>query len=525
MRIGVDVGGTNTDAALLDGDRVIASVKSPTTADVATGVIRAIRDVLTHSGVDTGAIDNVMIGTTQFTNAFVERRHLNEVAILRLCLPAGKSLWPLIDWPDDLVAAIGRHVYMVEGGYEFDGQVIRPLNELQVREAARDIRRHGIISVAVCGIFSPINNQMELRAAEILRQEIPGVIITLSSELGCIGLIERENAAIMNACLADMSTRVVQSFRSALRSLGILAPFYISQNDGTLMSAEFVEQYPVLTFASGPTNSMRGAAYLSRKEDAIVVDIGGTTTDVGVLANGFPRESAVAVDIGGVRTNFRMPDILAIGLGGGSLVQQGGAVSVGPKSVGYRLTEEALVFGGSTLTATDIAVAAGYADIGDRSRVAHLGAPLIKAAVAEIHRLAEVAIDRMKTSHEDMEAILVGGGSVLISRPLKGVSNLIIPERSAEANAIGAAIAQIGGEMDGVLHYEELGRDQALAQAREVAMAKAVAAGAAPGSVKIVEVEEIPLSYAPRGAVRVRVKAVGDLGLTAQLVPQPAQGA
>lgn len=525
MRIGVDVGGTNTDAALLDGDRVIASVKSPTTADVATGVIRAIRDVLTHSGVDTGAIDNVMIGTTQFTNAFVERRHLNEVAILRLCLPAGKSLRPLIDWPDDLVAAIGRHVYMVEGGYEFDGQVIRPLNELQVREAARDIRRHGIISVAVCGIFSPINNQMELRAAEILRQEIPGVIITLSSELGCIGLIERENAAIMNACLADMSTRVVQSFRSALRSLGILAPFYISQNDGTLMSAEFVEQYPVLTFASGPTNSMRGAAYLSRKEDAIVVDIGGTTTDVGVLANGFPRESAVAVDIGGVRTNFRMPDILAIGLGGGSLVQQGGAVSVGPKSVGYRLTEEALVFGGSTLTATDIAVAAGYADIGDRSRVAHLGAPLIKAAVAEIHRLAEVAIDRMKTSHEDMEAILVGGGSVLISRPLKGVSNLIIPERSAEANAIGAAIAQIGGEMDGVLHYEELGRDQALAQAREVAMAKAVAAGAAPGSVKIVEVEEIPLSYAPRGAVRVRVKAVGDLGLTAQLVPQPAQGA
>ncbi len=511
MRIGVDVGGTNTDAAILDGDTVIDSVKSPTTSDVATGVVRAIRDVLSRSKVETGAIDNVMIGTTQFTNAFVERRNLNEVAVLRLCLPAGKSLRPLIDWPEELVNAIGHHVYMVEGGYEFDGQEIRPLNEGQVRDAARDIRKQGIASVAVAGIFSPIDERMEQRAAEILREEIPNVTLTLSSELGRVGLIERENAAIMNACLADLSVRVVQSFRSALGSLGIHAPFYVSQNDGTLMSADFVEQYPVLTFASGPTNSMRGAAYLSRKSEAVVVDIGGTTTDVGVLTNGFPRESAVAVDIGGVRTNFRMPDILAIGLGGGSLVADGKTVTVGPKSVGYRLTEDALVFGGDTLTATDIAVAAGYADIGDRDRVAGLDGALIKAAVDEIHRLAETAIDRMKTSAEEMDVVLVGGGSILIDRPLKGVANLIIPERSAEANAIGAAIAQVGGETDGVMHYEDMGRDKALAQAKDDAVAKAVAAGAAPDSVKIVEVEEIPLSYAPRGAVRVRVKAVGNL--------------
>ena len=319
----------------------------------------------------------------------------------------------------------------------------------------------------------------------------------------------------MNACLADLSVRVVNSFRSALSNLGIEVPFYISQNDGTLMSAGFVEQYPVLTFASGPTNSMRGAAYLSRKSEAIVVDIGGTTTDVGVLTNGFPRESAVAVDIGGVRTNFRMPDILAIGLGGGSLVQDDSVTTVGPKSVGYRLAEEALVFGGKTLTATDIAVAAGYADIGDRARVANIDKTVIEKAVKEIHRLAEVAIDRMKTTSEDMDVVLVGGGSVLIDRPLKGVGNLIIPDRSAEANAIGAAIAQVGGEMDSVLHYEDLGRDQALSQAKEDAVTRAVAAGAVEDTVKIVEIEEVPLSYAPRGAVRVRVKAVGDLATSA----------
>ena len=105
-----------------------------------------------------------------------------------------------------------------------------------------------------------------------------------------------------------------------MREAGIEAPVYISQNDGTLMSVDYCRQYPVATFASGPTNSMRGAAFLSGRTDCVVIDVGGTTSDVGVLVHGFPREAAVAVDIGGVRTNFRMPDVLPVGLGGGSIV-------------------------------------------------------------------------------------------------------------------------------------------------------------------------------------------------------------
>ena len=105
------------------------------------------------------------------------------------------------------------------------------------------------------------------------------------------------------------------------------------------MSVEYAERYPVATFASGPTNSMRGAAFLSGLDDCAVVDIGGTTSDVGMLQHGFPREAAVAVEIGGVRTNFRMPDVLSLGIGGGSLVDVDGA-EVGPQSVGYELTAE-----------------------------------------------------------------------------------------------------------------------------------------------------------------------------------------
>src|SRR5262249_36784518 len=217
------------------------------------------------------------------------------------------------------------------------------------------------------------------------------------------------NAAIMNACLGDLAARIVNSFREALRRLQIDAPFYISQNDGTLMNADFAEKYPVLTFASGPTNSMRGAAFLSGVKEAMVVDIGGTTSDVGMLLHGFPRESSVAVDIGGVRTNFRMPDVLSFGLGGGSLVRDEGP-RVGPHSVAFELTTRALVFGGDELTTTDVVVAAGLADIGERQRAAHLAPQLLDRAIGTMHQMVDTAVDRMKTSADPLPVILVGGG-------------------------------------------------------------------------------------------------------------------
>jgi len=511
MRIGVDVGGTNTDAVLMEGTKVLAAIKSPTTEDVGSGIVQAIKGILSDSGVAPSAIESVMIGTTQFTNAFVEGKRLVEVGIIRAALPATGSVEPLLDFPERLAKAVGNHAHLVPGGYEFDGREIAPLGEAEVAAAAREFKAKGIRSVAISCVFSPMNSDMEKRAAEIVANEIPDVEITRSSDIGRVGLIERENATIMNASLVELSKRVVGAFREALKDLKIDAPFFISQNDGTLMTADFVERYPVLTFASGPTNSMRGAAYLSGQDNAIVVDIGGTTTDVGALVHGFPRESAVSVDIGGVRTNFRMPDILSIGLGGGSMVSDENRLSVGPESVGFELTEKSLVFGGDVLTATDIAVASGAIEIGDKSAVKNLDAGLVERALDEIHRLVEDAIDRVKTSVDDTPVVLVGGGSVLITRDLRGTSQVSVPERSGVANAIGAGMAQVGGEVDRIFSYETEGRDSCMASAKAEAVDRAIEAGAAPDSVKIIDVEELPLTYMPAGAVRLRVKAVGDL--------------
>ncbi len=503
MHIGIDVGGTHTDAVVVDGRRVLADVKTPTTADVTGGIRAALRELT--EGLDTARVTAVMIGTTHFTNAVVERRRLVPTACVRLAAPATTALPPMVDWPDDLRDALGGHWYIAQGGHEVDGRTIAPLDRDELKRIAADIRAKELRSIAIASVFSPVNSEFEREAAELFAQEVPGAALSLSHELGRIGLLERENATIMNACLRPLASEIVAAFRSALAELSIDAPVYLSQNDGTLMSVGYTEHYPVATFASGPTNSMRGAAFLSGLEDCAVVDIGGTTADVGVLQHGFPREAAVAVDIGGVRTNFRMPDVLPLGIGGGSLVE---GEEVGPRSVGYELSRRALVFGGDTLTATDLAVAAGRASIGDPALVAHLDPGPALARIEE--RIAEV-VDRMKTSRAPIPVVVVGGGSVLLGDELPGASELIKPDHFAVANAIGAAIGQVGGEVDRIFSLDECSREEALAEAKREASARATAAGAGQDTVRIVDVDEVPLSYLPGSATRIRVKAVGDL--------------
>jgi N-methylhydantoinase A/oxoprolinase/acetone carboxylase beta subunit len=279
------------------------------------------------------------------------------------------------------------------------------------------------------------------------------------------------------------------------------------------MAVDYALRYPIFTIASGPANSIRGAAYLSRLSDAIVIDIGGTTTDIGILQKGFPRESALAVEIGGVRTNFRMPDLVSIGLGGGSRVHQDGEVRVGPDSVGYQLTEEAQVFGGQQLTATDLAVAAGRIQLGDPDRVRSLTMSVIKAGLAYISRSLEDSIDRVKLSADPVPVVAVGGGSILFPEQLRGVSEIIRPPHYEVANALGVAIAQVSGTIDRVFALDSMSRPQAQDEAARLARERACAAGAAPETVEILDLEEIPLAYLPGNAIRIKAKAAGALRL------------
>lgn len=513
-KLGIDVGGTNTDAVLIDeNDHILAEIKSPTSLDIYSGIMQSIQTLLKNSRVNPESIYQAMLGTTQCTNAIVERRNLAPIGLLRIGAPATVGIQPMTDW-DETLRKICVDYAVIGGGYEYDGKEIAPFDEQGALDFFEQIKGK-VKSIAIIGVFANVRPDQELQAASLARQVLGQEIhISLSHEIGSMGLIERENATILNAALFEVSKRFTDGFAQSLEQEGITnARVYLSQNDGTLMTMEQARQFPILTIACGPTNSIRGASYLSNIKDAIIVDVGGTTTDLGVIRNGFPRESSSAVSIGGVRTNFRMPDVLSIGLGGGSIVRQhpDGSVTVGPDSVGYEITSRALVFGGDTITATDIAVRLKMAQIGDPSLVESIEESFAVKAMDCIRNMLEDSIDAMKLSDDAAAVILVGGGSIILPQNIKGTSLVTKPEHFGVANAIGSAISKVSGTYDGLADYLLIPREQALENAKQSAVQMAAKAGAIPQTIEIVEVEEIPLAYHPGNTSRIKVKAAGDL--------------
>jgi N-methylhydantoinase A/oxoprolinase/acetone carboxylase beta subunit len=195
------------------------------------------------------------------------------------------------------------------------------------------------------------------------------------------------------------------------------------------------------------------------------------------------------------RQNFSCPDIKSIGLGGGSIVRKGPPMTIGPDSVGNRLTQESIVFGGTTLTATDCAVCANPdLKIGNPDLVKGI---LTEDELAQFkalvkHKLERI-VDTMKTSPVDLPVVLVGGGAILAPEELKGASKVLKPQWSQVANAIGAAITRVSAVVDTIRSTERQTTQQLLDEIRREAIEKCVAAGASRDTVEVVEMETLPL--------------------------------
>ncbi|KAI0826527.1 DUF917-domain-containing protein [Trametes gibbosa] len=548
LRIGVDVGGTNTDGVLIDVTRlreptrgVLSHYKAPTTPDVSTGIENAVRNVLEIAALPPSEVSSVSIGTTAFINAVLEAdaRRLAKVAVIRLCGPYTRQCPPFIDFPKRLRALTEGHIGYVDGGFEIDGREILPLNEQQVIEQCAVIKSKGLKNIVLSGIYSPLDNEgkHEVAARAIVERELgPSVNVVCSRDVGQVGLLERENAAILNASILTFAQRTIRGFQRAMRTLALSCPLFLTQNDGTLTTAAAAARLPIRTFASGPTNSMRGAAFLAGLDDndtkageqrkaTIVVDVGGTTSDVGVLLpSGFPRQAASFIEVGGVRTNFAMADVQSIALGGGSIVRvveadpasgKGMRVTVGPESVGHNITRDAKVFGGSALTSSDLVVASGRAELGDKAKVADVSAEVVALGMQRIKKLLENIVDKMKTSPEDITLLLVGGGSIVSPETLAGVGEIIRPPFFGVANAVGAAMAKVAGEVDTIEFLAGRNIHTVVEEIKTRAIEKAIASGADSATTKIVEVINLPVQYVTNEATRIIVKAAGDLALQA----------
>jgi N-methylhydantoinase A/oxoprolinase/acetone carboxylase beta subunit len=318
-----------------------------------------------------------MLGTTHATNAVLERRNLRRVAVIRIGGPATHSVRPMFGWPRDLTDAISVGATIVDGGVEFDGRDLSPLDTDAIARFLGEVGG-AAQGVVITSVFAPVSPRHELLAADIVKRELGEIHVSLSHEIGSIGLLERENATILNGALAGVARDVAEAMRAALAVHRLQPTRFFAQNDGTLMGLDHALRYPVLTIGSGPANSVRGAAFLTGISDSLVAD--------------------------------------------------------------------------------------------------------------------------------------VGGGSILVPDRIPGVSEIIRPEHFDAANAVGAAIASVSGQVDRIFHLGPDGRQAVLDEARDEARERAVAAGADPGTVQIIEVEEIPLAYLTSPAVRIRVKAAGTLG-------------
>jgi N-methylhydantoinase A/oxoprolinase/acetone carboxylase beta subunit len=498
LRVGIDVGGTNTDAVVVDADgSVLTSVKVPTTDDPGEGIAEAA------AAIATGGVGQVSMGTTRATNAVVQRRGLRPIGLLRLGSPGTLAIPPASGWPRDLRDAVIAAAEILPGGIEVDGRAV-PLDEDAIVDAARRASGAGAASIAIVGTFSVLDHAQEHRARDLV-EGATGLPVTLGHEIGGLGLLERENAAALNAALGELMGDAIDALERAAARHFPGATVFLTQNDGTLMRPSFARRSPVLTIGSGPTNSLRGAAALSGRADAVVIDVGGTTTDVGTLVKGFPRESARGVELGGVLTNFRMPDVLSIPVGGGTIIDSDGTLGIA--SVGNRLLSDALVFGGGAATLTDAAVAAGRASIGRRELIRD-GALLIGALAAAEQRVAE-AIERMRPQKGDVDAIVVGGGAVLLPDRSPGAGAVVRPPHADVANAVGAALAPVSGQAELVADVAGERRPAAREAVVDAARERAIAAGADPSQLETVLIDEVPLAYLDRPTSRLRAKVAG----------------
>lgn len=327
VQLGIDTGGTYTDAVLVDGEReVVASAKALTTHDdLARGIAEALESVLARADA---AIDLVSLSTTLATNALVEGQG-SPVALLLAGQPRS-----FLD-RGGLGQALGADpVVFVDGGHDSTGNERAPL-DVDTARAAIEQHAPRVSAFAVSAFFATRNPAHERRLRNLV-VETCGRPVSAGHELSAaLDAPRRALTALLNARLIALLTDLITAVRGLMVTHGIDAPLMVVRGDGSLMSAEVAVTTPVETILSGPAASLVGARVLADEAEAVVLDIGGTTSDIGIIERGGPRRNLDGAVVGGWRTRIRAVEVHTYGLGGDSAVRVDGEdpLRLGPDRV------------------------------------------------------------------------------------------------------------------------------------------------------------------------------------------------
>ncbi len=509
-KIGIDVGGTNTDAVLMNlENQVIDFAKVYTTTDIEEGIYNVLNQLLNQTKIDPNLIKIVSLGTTQCTNAIVTRKGLETVNVIRLASNTTHAIKPFCDWPNDLTDKVKGQSFIISGGYNYDNSVIGQINFEELDEVLNNCSNYNF---AISCVNAPINDQQEIAVRNYIQNKYPQSQISISSEIGSLSLLERENATILNTALMTTIKRVVTGFKNSLDHLNInQAKIFFCQNDGTIMTEEYATNFPILTISSGPTNSIRGGVKLANLNDAIIIDVGGTTTDIGMVNHGLARESQGTTKIGGVTSNFRMPDVISVGLGGGTIIKYTeDTIQVGPESVGMNINDEAICFGGNTITLTDIAIRLGRLNIGSVNVSSIISLEFAQKVDKIIKQTLIDSVDLIRNNDQPANLIFVGGGSLIFDSKIFNNDHVYLPDNYQVANAVGASIVKLSGSHSSIYTKVDNSFDEPTNISCGKAINAAISAGANPSSVKIVEIDKRPIAYHPNEAMIIKTKAIGE---------------
>ena len=380
--IGVDVGGTFTDLIITDTETQQTEIhKVPTTPDdPSVGATEGIAALCSRNGIDPASVDHVFHGTTIATNAVLEHDgartgmittegYRDIIHIGRHQRPQNYSIMQDIPWQARPLVKRRHRMTVHERLIPPHGEVLTPLNEDEVRTAARTLKEQGVEAIAICFLFSYIDPKHEQRAREIVQEEYPEVFVATSAQVAPqFREFERFTTAAMNAFIGPKVRGYVQRFEKRLSDAGLSVDLHIMGSNGGVATASTVADLPVVTLLSGPAAGVLGGAWtagLSNRTRLITFDVGGTSADIGIVIDGHYSE-ATARDtwIGGYPVLVPMIDIGTIGAGGGSIahVDAGGAFKVGPQSAGSRPGPASYDHGGDKPTVTDANLVLGRLD-------------------------------------------------------------------------------------------------------------------------------------------------------------------
>ena len=386
VRLAIDIGGTFTDATLIDeetGEVSIAKVLT-TPSDPSEGFMQAAERALAEGSVDAGDVTFVVHATTVATNAIIEGKIARSGFVttegFRDLLEIARQVRPtLYDTQFEKAAPLVPRDRAVVVGERLGpkGEVLRPLEDDSVRDAAAILRREGVESVAVCLLHAYVNPEHEQRVGEILAEELPGIPISLSSEVAPeFREYLRASTTVINAVIRPVVERYLQGIESRLAAAGVQAKLLVMQSSGGIFGSDAAAVRPVFMVESGPAAGVIASAHLGEtlgRPDILSFDMGGTTAKVGLIQDGRPSVTKdynvgghAGAGIGGMSLSgypVRTPvvDLVEIGAGGGSIawVDSGGLLRVGPQSAGADPGPVCYRRGGVEPTVTDANVVLG----------------------------------------------------------------------------------------------------------------------------------------------------------------------